>query len=94
MNKLVIVLFMVLVLVGCSDKSISLIGEGVSWKGEYTANITEGDRENGKYTFSYKYETDNGLKNLEKPLMEKWYVKRVTTKKELLKFSVVAQVAL
>lgn len=60
----VLILFMILTLVGCNNKSISLTGESDSWSGKYTANIS-GDKENGKFIFGYKNATDKELKNLE-----------------------------
>ncbi|MEJ9218701.1 hypothetical protein P4H46_10985 [Paenibacillus glucanolyticus] len=60
----VLVLLMILTLVGCNTKSISLTGESDSWSGEYTANINR-DKENGKFIFGYKNATGKELKNLE-----------------------------
>jgi hypothetical protein len=42
-----------LMLVGCSNESLHLIGESAHWKGEYTANI-DGTREDGQFEFRYK----------------------------------------
>ncbi|MFE0555174.1 hypothetical protein ACFW1P_04460 [Paenibacillus sp. NPDC058910] len=42
-KQYVLILIMILTLVGCNIKSISLTGESASWSGEYTANIT-GDK--------------------------------------------------
>jgi uncharacterized lipoprotein NlpE involved in copper resistance len=67
MKKHFVLLFlMIFILVGCNNKSISLIGVSDSWSGKYTANIS-GNKENGKYIFSYKNATGTGkeLKNLE-----------------------------
>jgi len=62
--KKVWILLLILTLVGCNHKSISLTGESVSWSGEYTANIN-GDKESGTFIFSPKDATDKELKNLE-----------------------------
>ncbi|MGE7823708.1 hypothetical protein [Paenibacillus sp. NPDC093718] len=63
-KQYVLILIMILTLVGCNDKSISLTGESDSWSGEYTANIN-GDKESGKFIFGYKNATGKELKNLE-----------------------------
>lgn len=58
------ILLLILTLVGCNSKSISLTGESVSWSGEYTANI-HGDSQSGKFIFRYKDAKGKELKNLE-----------------------------
>ncbi|MCT4478982.1 hypothetical protein N0U24_17865 [Peribacillus frigoritolerans] len=54
-KTLIIIIFLLSVLVGCSngDKYMKLSGESDHWKGEYVATATE-DSENGTYTFKYK----------------------------------------
>ncbi|GAB6256793.1 hypothetical protein [Peribacillus sp. N1] len=54
-KTLIIIIFLLSVLVGCSngDKYMNLSGESDHWKGEYVATATE-DSENGTYTFKYK----------------------------------------
>lgn len=64
MKNVWILLLLILVLVGCNSKSISLTGESVSWSGEYTANIN-GDKESGSFIFRYKDAKGKELKNLE-----------------------------
>ncbi|MGG4108891.1 hypothetical protein AAXB25_33900 [Paenibacillus lautus] len=63
-KQYVLILIMILTLVECNVKSISLTGESDSWSGEYTANIN-GDKESGKCIFGYKNATGKELKNLE-----------------------------
>lgn len=65
MKKIYVLLFsVIIILVGCNTKSILLVGESQSWRGEYTANIS-GDSENGKYVISYKEATSSTPQNLE-----------------------------
>ncbi|MFJ7928858.1 hypothetical protein [Peribacillus sp. NPDC096448] len=54
-KTLMIMIFLLSVLVGCSngDKYMKLSGESDHWTGEYVATATE-DSENGTYTFKYK----------------------------------------
>lgn len=63
-KQYVLILIMILTLVGCNNKTISLTGESDSWSGEYTANIN-GDKESGNFIFGYKNATGKELNNLE-----------------------------
>jgi major membrane immunogen (membrane-anchored lipoprotein) len=58
-------IFLALLLMGCSNKTIIFSGESDNWKGNYTANI-DGTREDGEFVFGYKNATNNTeFKNLE-----------------------------
>ncbi|RAP75587.1 hypothetical protein DL346_17240 [Paenibacillus montanisoli] len=65
---------------------MSLIGESDSWSGEYTANISA-HREDGKYVFSYKNETDEELKNIEITINEKLVRKESDYKGKIIEIS-------
>lgn len=47
------VIFLVSILVGCSNQYILLSGESKHWTGKYSANI-DGNNENGSYEFHFK----------------------------------------
>ncbi|CAH0193201.1 hypothetical protein [Peribacillus sp. Bi134] len=87
-KTLIIIIFLLSVLVGCSngDKYMNLSGESDHWKGEYVTTATE-DSENGTYTFKYKdVANDVFFKTLEISMMVKLSRKRQTTTNQQLKF--------
>jgi len=55
MRKIYLIIsFIFLMMVGCSNESLLFKGESDHWKGEYSADITDSTREDGKYIFHFK----------------------------------------
>ncbi len=49
-----LICIIVLILVGCSNDSLHFKGESEHWEGEYSADITDGTREDVQYVFHFK----------------------------------------